>query len=67
MNRENSFKIKDDIVDICIPKIKNGSKLTIGKSKGMITVTNVDQHFNKFQKKMWKFLLGISVEDYTEE
>ena len=32
-----------------------------------LTVINVDQHFNKFQKKMWKFLLGISVEDYSEE
>lgn len=52
---------------VCIPKIKNGSKITIGKDKYRLTVTNVDQHFNWFQKKMWKFLLGIKIEDYSEE
>ena len=52
---------------IYIPKIKNGSKLTIGKGEFTLTVINVDQHFNWFQKKMWKFLLGIKVEDYSEE
>lgn len=46
---------------------KNGSKLTIGKGEFTLTVMNVDQHFNWFQKKMWKFLLGIKVEDYSEE
>ena len=48
-----------------IPKIKDGSKLSIGKGH-FITVIKVDQHFNWLQKKMWKFLLGIKVEDYTE-
>lgn len=52
---------------IYIPKIKNGSKLTIGKDERTLTIMNVDQHFNWFQKKMWKFLLGIKVEDYSEE
>lgn len=53
--------------NIFIPKIKNGSKLTIGKDNHALTFINVDQHFNWFQKKMWKFLLGIKVEDYSEE
>lgn len=52
---------------IYIPKIKNGSKLSIGKNERTLTIMNVDQHFNWFQKKMWKFLLGIKVEDYSEE
>lgn len=51
---------------IYIPKIKNGSKLTIGKDH-FITVINVDQHFNWLQKKMWQFLLGIKVENYSED
>lgn len=51
---------------IYIPKIKDGSKLSIGKCH-FITVIKVDQHFNWLQKKMWKFLLGIKVEDYSEE
>lgn len=53
--------------NIFIPKIKNGSKLTIRKDNHALTFINVDQHFNWFQKKMWKFLLGIKVEDYSEE
>jgi hypothetical protein len=27
----------------------------------------VDQHFNWFQKLMWKWLFGVNVEDYDEE
>lgn len=27
----------------------------------------VDQHFNWFQKLMWKWCLGFKVEDYKEE
>lgn len=51
---------------IYIPKIKDGSKLSIGKGH-FITVIKVDQHFNWLQKKMWQFLLGIKVENYSEE
>lgn len=50
---------------IYIPKIKNGSKLIIGKDYS--TIIKVDQHFNRFQKKIWKYLLGIKIEDYIEE
>lgn len=27
----------------------------------------VDQHFNWFQKLMWKLCFGVKVEDYSEE
>ena len=49
------------------PKITNGSKLTIGEKLQCVTVYNVDQHFNWFQKLMWKWCFGIKVEDYSEE
>lgn len=58
--------LNQGIGTIYIPKIKNGSKLTIGKDN-FTTVIKVDQRFNWLQKKMWKFLLGIKVEDYSEE
>ena len=51
---------------IYTPKVKNGSKLTIGKDCRIIDI-KIDQHFNWLQKKMWQFLLGIKVEDYSEE
>ena len=31
------------------------------------TILKVDQHFNWFQKLMWKWCFGIKVEDYSEE
>ena len=39
-----------------------GSTLTIGKD--FKTVLKVDQHFNRFQKLMWKWCFGVVVEDY---
>lgn len=48
-------------------KITNGSKLTIGKGLQCVSVYNVDQHFNWFQKLMWKWAFGIKVEDFSEE
>ena len=58
--------LEQGIGTIYIPKIKNGSKLTIGKDC-FTTVVKVDQHFNWLQKKMWRFLLGIKVENYSED
>lgn len=49
------------------PKIVNGSTLTIGEKIRCITIYHVDQHFNWFQKLMWKWAFGIKVEDYSEE
>lgn len=66
-NSEKNQSQKQETTGIYMHKIINGSKITIGKSTRCLTIVNVDQHFNKFQKKMWKFLLGISVEDYSEE
>ena len=51
--------------NIVFPKIINGSILSIGKNVGMNV--NVDQHFNWFQKLMWKWCFGVRVEDYSEE
>ena len=48
-----------------IPKIKNGSKLTIGKTRQLTIFT--DHHFNWFQKKMIKWCFGFIVIDYSEE
>lgn len=30
------------------------------------TVLHADQHFNWFQKLMWKLCFGVKVEDYNE-
>ena len=51
---------------ILIPKIVNGSLLSIGRAHAK-TILKVDQHFNWFQKLMWKWCFGIKVEDYSEE
>ena len=51
---------------IYVPKIINGSTLTIG-DKIAKTELRVDQHFNWFQKLMWKWCFGAKVEDYREE
>ena len=31
------------------------------------TMLYADQHFNWFQKLMWKLCFGVKVEDYNEE
>lgn len=39
----------ENLMNMEIPKIKNGSKVSVGK---LYTVTfNIDHHFNWFQKK----------------
>ena len=61
---------RDDVDTITIasrPKIINGSKLTIGEKIKCLSIIHVDQHFNWFQKLMWKWVFGIKVEDYSEE
>lgn len=47
-------------------KIKNGSKFIIGGELAQFMMT-VHQHFNWFQKLMWKWLFGVKIEDYSEE
>lgn len=48
------------IGEIGIPKIKNGSKIEIGKDIGKITIMS-DHRFNWFQKKMIKWCFGFEV------
>ena len=56
----------DGMLCSSIPKIKNGSKITIGKEFRELNII-VDKHFNWFQKKMIGWCFGFYVEDYTEE
>ena len=51
---------------LSVPKIINGSSISIGGDISRVTI-NVDQHFNWFQKLMWKWCFGIKVEDCSEE
>ena len=53
------------IEPIKIPKIKNGSRIRIGKLRTLNI--DVDHHFNLFQKKMIKWCFGFTVEDCSEE
>lgn len=46
-------------------KIINGSKMQLGNNTKIDVLT--DQHFNWFQKLMWKLCFGVIVEDYNEE
>ena len=57
----------DDMVFGIQAQIVKGSKLTIGEDLACVTVYNVDQHFNWFQKLMWKWCFGVKVEDYSEK
>ena len=47
-------------------KITNGSKFIVGGNFSRIEMT-LHQHFNWFQKLMWKKCFGVKVEDYNEE
>ena len=47
-------------------KIKNGSIFIIGGECSKVQIT-LHQHFNWFQKLMWKWCFGVKVEDYNEE
>ena len=45
---------------------EHNSVLWIG-DKYYKAMLQVDQHFNWFQKLMWKWCFGVRVEDYSEE
>ena len=67
MNEDMFFKQpKLESMIFRVPKIKNGSILLIG-DKIAKTQVKADQHFNWFQKLMWKWCFGVKVEDYSEE
>lgn len=63
---EDDFAVSERPATLSISKIKNGSTLTIG-DKFAKTQLKADQHFNWFQKLMWKWCFGVKVEDYSEE
>lgn len=54
-------KTLDFTITTDIDKDNLKSKLIIGKERTLEIYT--EQKFNKLQKKMWKFLLGINIED----
>ena len=76
MEEAKLFELEDDLVssamiaDDCmyvsfsLNKIENGSMFSIGEHRK--TSIPVDQHFNWFQKLMWKWCFGVKVEDYSE-
>lgn len=66
METADNLTIKDGTAYVFVPKIVNGSLLSIGGTYAKTTL-KVDQHFNWFQKLMWKWCFGIKVEDYSEE
>lgn len=70
-NKENNKENKNDnnyvTGSIFSPKIINGATLKIGERDGRNSVIlKVGQHFNKFQKIMWKLCFGVTVEDYSD-
>ena len=62
-----NYSIADNTAtaSIWMYKIKNGAMFTIGHN--IKTELKADQHFNWFQKLMWKWCFGVKVEDYSEE
>lgn len=68
MIKETKFVYKDKghSVAFCTSKIKNGSKFIVGGKLSQLQLT-LHQHFNRFQKLMWKWCFGEKVEDYSEE
>ena len=56
--------IKSNLVST-VPRIKNGSRITIGKEQGKIEIMT-DHRFTWLQKRMIKWLLGFDVYDYSE-
>lgn len=63
---EEKIKINTDMDYGTISLKRNNlkSKLIIGKEQQIVIY--IEQKFNKLQKKMWKFLLGIKIEDIKE-
>lgn len=56
--------VVNDDRTIFMPKIKNGSVITIGKTNSL--KIKVDHHFNWFQKKMIELCFGFKVKNYDE-
>lgn len=68
MIKEATFVYKDkgQSMAVCASKIKNGSKFVLGGELSRVELV-LHQHFNWFQKLMWRWCFGVKVEDYSEE
>ena len=68
MIKETEFVYKDVTQSVLLSKskIQNGSKFIVGGELSQVQLT-LHQHFNLFQKLMWKWCFGVKVEDYSEE
>ena len=64
MKQEITINTDIDYGTISLKKDNLKSKIIIGKEHQIVVYT--EQKFNKLQKKMWKFLLGIEIEDVKE-
>lgn len=62
----HTLKDYENILAVGKCRIKNGSKLTAGGKVSQLNLM-LDQHFNWFQKLMWRWCFGVRVEDYSEE
>ena len=60
------YKGKGQSTAFSISKIKNGSKFIVGGKLSQVELT-LHQHFNWFQKLMWKWCFGVKIDDYSEE
>ena len=60
------YKDKGQCTAFSVSKIKNGSKFIVGGEFSQVELT-LHQHFNWFQKLMWKWCFGVKIEDYSEE
>ena len=60
------YKDNEQAMSFSKRKITNGSMLFVGGELSKVQLT-LDQHFNWFQKLMWKWCFGVKVEDYSEE
>ena len=61
---EKYEKLKINNSPLFVPKPKSVAYIGNENYKTMLPV---DQHFNWFQKLMWKWCFGVKVEDYSEE
>lgn len=60
------YKDKGQSTAFSASKIKNGSKFIVGGELSQVQLT-LHQHFNWFQKLIWKLCFGVKIEDYNEE
>lgn len=63
---KNQRKMKMNKCEATFVPIDPKSMAYIGSESHKITIA-IDQHFNWFQKLMWKWCFGVKIEDYKGE